>query len=224
MRAQAHRRGMAATRESDLPTDMPTPNSFHRARSWPEIVAPYARADRRRALAQLLNTGLPFLLLMAALLHGARNHPWLVTPLAHAGGPASGSLLHHPARLRSRLVLRIAAAPAICQSGRSEVLTLTPYVFWRRSAADPSCELRQASTAAAPAEITVLTVREYQALSLVRQLIYRAYRHPAVLFGLGPFYMFVVRNRIPTGSPIRQKKVWGSAFSGPTRPWPRSSR
>lgn len=31
-----------------------------------------------------------------------------------------------------------------------------------------------------------------------------------MLFGLGPFYMFIIRNRIPTGSPFRQKKVWGS--------------
>ena len=43
---------------------------FPRARGG-EIVAPYARADQRRAVAQLLNTGLPFVLVMAALLCGA---------------------------------------------------------------------------------------------------------------------------------------------------------
>src|ERR1700730_3136341 len=52
------------------------------SRSWQEIVAPYARADRRRATAQLLNTGLPFLLLMTALTYGARTYPGMTLPLA----------------------------------------------------------------------------------------------------------------------------------------------
>ena len=43
---------------------------------------PYARASHRRAVAQLLNTGLPFLLLMAALIYGARSNFWLTFLLA----------------------------------------------------------------------------------------------------------------------------------------------
>ncbi len=52
------------------------------SRSWREIAAPYARADPRRALAQLLNTGLPFLFVMVALLCGTKRYPGLTLPLA----------------------------------------------------------------------------------------------------------------------------------------------
>jgi len=171
-------------------------------------VAPYARADHRRAVVQLLNTGLPFLLLMAALIHGARSHPWLILPLAV---PAVFLLV------RLFIIQHDCGHGSFFASRRANdllgrtlgVLTLTPYVFWRRSHAIHHASSGKLDRRGA-GDITMLTVREYQALSLVRRFLYRAYRHPAVLFGLGPFYMFIIRNRIPTGSPIRQKKVWGS--------------
>ncbi len=201
-------RGAATTEESDLPTDMPMPSSFRPVRSWPEIVAPYARADRRRAVAQLLNTGLPFLFLMAALIYGARSHPWLVLPLAV---PAVFLLV------RLFIIQHDCGHGSFFASRRANdllgralgVLTLTPYVFWRRSHAIHHASSGRLDRRGA-GDITMLTVHEYRALPLVRRFLYRAYRHPAVLFGLGPFYMFVIRNRIPTGSPIRQMKIWGS--------------
>jgi omega-6 fatty acid desaturase (delta-12 desaturase) len=89
------------------------------------------------------------------------------------------------------------------------VLTLTPYTFWRSShaihhAGSGNLDRR------GPGDITTLTVREYRALSPIRRLLYRIYRHPLVLFGVGPFYLFVIRNRIPTANPFRHPKIWGS--------------
>jgi omega-6 fatty acid desaturase (delta-12 desaturase) len=63
-------------------------------------------------------------------------------------------------------------------------VTLTPYGFWRDAHAvhhATSGNLDRRGTG----DITMLTVREYLALSLWRRLLYRAYRHPLVLFGLG---------------------------------------
>ena len=40
-------------------------------------------------------------------------------------------------------------------------------------------------------------MREYLALSRWRQLLYRMYRHPLVMFGLGPAYVFIWRFRLP---------------------------
>lgn len=182
--------------------------TFRPSRSWQEIVAPYARANHRRALGQLLNTALPFLLLMAALIYGAWSHPLLTFPLAL------------PAVF---LLVRLFAIQHDCGHGsffasrRANdllgraigLVTLTPYAFWRDSHAihhATSGNLDRRGTG----DITTLTVREYLALSLWRRLLYRAYRHPTVLFGLGPVYMFVLKNRIPTGSPFRHKKLWSS--------------
>jgi omega-6 fatty acid desaturase (delta-12 desaturase) len=78
------------------------------------------------------------------------------------------------------------------------VLTLTPYDFWRRShaihhATSGSLERRGIG------DIDTLTVREYLALSRWGRLKYRLYRHPAVMFGVGPAYLFILRHRLPIG-------------------------
>jgi acyl-lipid omega-6 desaturase (Delta-12 desaturase) len=191
-----------------LSSDIRTPVAFHPTRSWREIVAPYARANHRRAVVQLLNTGLPFLLLMAALIYGAGSYPWLIFPLAL---PAVFLLvrlfiIQHDCGHGSFFASRQANDLLGRMLG---VLTLTPYVFWRRSHAIHHASSGKLDRRGA-GDITTLTVHEYRSLSLWRRFLYRAYRHPLVLFGLGPFYLFVIRNRIPTGSPIRQRKVWGS--------------
>jgi acyl-lipid omega-6 desaturase (Delta-12 desaturase) len=78
------------------------------------------------------------------------------------------------------------------------VLTLTPYDFWRHSHA-----LHHASSGNLDRPqiggIDTLTVCEYQALPPLRRLRYRLYRHPLVLFGLGPGYVFLLRYRLPVG-------------------------
>jgi acyl-lipid omega-6 desaturase (Delta-12 desaturase) len=78
------------------------------------------------------------------------------------------------------------------------VLTLTPYDFWRRThgihhATSGNIDRRGMG------DIDVLTVREYLALSRWRRLGYRLYRHPIVLFGIGPAYLFMLRQRLPFG-------------------------
>ncbi len=46
-------------------------------------------------------------------------------------------------------------------------------------------------------DIDTLTVSEYRALSPWRKFLYRLYRHPLVMFGIGPTLLFVVQQRFP---------------------------
>lgn len=78
------------------------------------------------------------------------------------------------------------------------VLTLTPFDLWRHSHAThhaTSGNLDRPNIGG----IETLTVREYQALPRLHRLRYRLYRHPLVLFGIGPVYLFLLANRLPFG-------------------------
>ncbi len=90
------------------------------------------------------------------------------------------------------------------------VLTLTPYDVWRHTHSvhhSSSGNLDKRGMG----DIHTLTVAEYQKLKRFDRLIYRLYRHPIVLFGLGPGYLFLLQNRVPIGL-MAKAKYWVSAM------------
>ena len=90
------------------------------------------------------------------------------------------------------------------------VVTLTPYDVWRRSHAmhhSSSGNLGRRGMG----DVHTLTVAEYQGKSPLGRLLYRLYRHPLVLFGLGPGYLFFLQNRLPLGL-TGQAKYWVSSM------------
>ena len=78
------------------------------------------------------------------------------------------------------------------------VLTLTPYDFWRRTHAAHHATSGNLDRRGI-GDIDTLTVNEYLALSRWGRLRYRLYRHPLVMFGLGPAYLFLLQQRLPVG-------------------------
>jgi fatty acid desaturase len=92
------------------------------------------------------------------------------------------------------------------------VLTLTPYDFWRRTHA-----LHHANSGNLDhrgiGDVATLTAREFLALSRGRRLLYRLYRHPIVMFGIGPAYVFILRHRLPMGLLDRGWRPWLSAMA-----------
>ncbi len=78
------------------------------------------------------------------------------------------------------------------------VLTLTPYDYWRRTHA-----MHHASTGNLAArgigDVDTLTVGEYRTRTAWGRLRYRCYRHPVVMFGVGPALLFGLKYRFPMG-------------------------
>jgi len=70
------------------------------------------------------------------------------------------------------------------------VFTLTPYDYWRHGHV-----VHHATSGA----VETLTVAEYRALPRLKQAGYWLYRHPLVMFGLGPAYIFLLQHRLPVG-------------------------
>jgi len=89
------------------------------------------------------------------------------------------------------------------------VLTMTPYDFWRRTHAAHHATSGNLARRGM-GDIDTLTVNEYLALSRWNRLMYRLYRHPAVMFGVGPAYLFILRHRLPFGL---MRSGWGPWLS-----------
>jgi acyl-lipid omega-6 desaturase (Delta-12 desaturase) len=168
-------------------------------RALTQSLAHYREPDHGRSVVEILITVVPFVLLWVMM--------WLSLHIGYGlylllAVPASGFLVRlfmiqhdcgHGSFFRHRL--------ANDWVGRViGVFTLTPYDFWRRAhgihhATSGNLDRRGVG------DIDTLTVREYLALSRCRRLGYRLYRHPMVLFGVGPTYLFILRQRLPLGLP-----------------------
>jgi omega-6 fatty acid desaturase (delta-12 desaturase) len=173
-------------------------------------LAPYRQAETGRSLFELAITAIPFALL------------WLLTYLAVEAGYLAGLLLALPA---GGLLLRLFLIQHDCGHGAFfrrnaangwvgrvlGVLTLTPYEYWRRSHA-----IHHAHTgdldARGVGDVDTLTVAEFRARSLVGRFLYRLYRSPIVLFGLGPAWLFLLRHRLPIGMMRQGWRPWASAM------------
>jgi acyl-lipid omega-6 desaturase (Delta-12 desaturase) len=92
------------------------------------------------------------------------------------------------------------------------VLTLTPYMAWRQAHA-----IHHATSGNLDhrgiGDIDTLTVREFSSRSVWNKLRYRAYRHPLVMFGIGPAYLFFFQNRVPSQRLRTSWSCWLSAMS-----------
>ena len=91
------------------------------------------------------------------------------------------------------------------------VLTVTPYDYWRRTHA-----LHHASSGhlgrRGMGDVATLTVGEFRSRGRLGRLGYRAYRHPVVMFGLGPLYLFVLQHRLPVGLARAGLGPWASTI------------
>ena len=173
-------------------------------------LAPYRQTDARRAIFEIIITIVPFVAVWGAmywLYQYSVLAAWLLAPLA-GGLLVRLFIIQHDCGHSSMFESR----EANDWVGRAlGVLTMTPYDYWRRSHA-----LHHASSGNLDrrgiGDITTLTVEEYNALGFWRRLGYRIYRHPIVLFGIGPAWLFIVCHRLPVTSAMRGDLPWLSTM------------
>jgi len=175
-------------------------------RDWISILNRYREPDHTRSALEIVITAVPFVLLWILMWATLDVGYWLTILIAI---PAAGFLVRlfmiqhdcgHGSFFRRRW--------ANDWLGRAiGVVTLTPYDHWRRShavhhATSGNLERRGIG------DIDTLTVREYLELSRWRRLGYRLYRHPIVMFGIGPAILFLVQHRFPIGEMRSGWRPW----------------
>lgn len=156
-------------------------------------VAAFAKPDTKAGIKQLINTMLPFLALWILAYAALEISAWLAVPIAILAGAfvVRIFIIFHDCTHSSFLPSQKANRTIGIISG---ILTLFPFDKWKRSHSihhATSGNLDKRGTG----DIWVMTVEEYLQASKKERLIYRIYRHPLVMFGFGPIYLFLVSNR-----------------------------
>ena len=192
-------------------TTLPDPRSAQNERAWVKALSNYRKPNRLRSSFELIITVIPFVALWAlAWAAVAYGHWWGLVLIL----PAAGFLV------RLFMIQHDCGHGAFFAHRQTDdwigrflgVLTLTPYDYWRRTHAAHHAgagNLDQRGMG----DITTLTVAEYRALSGWGRFRYRLYRHPAVMFGVGPAWLFFLQQRLPFGLMRAGAAPWVSTMT-----------
>ncbi|WP_017932641.1 fatty acid desaturase [Robiginitomaculum antarcticum] len=181
------------------------------ARTWFQRLAPYRKPEDGRAVFELLITLIPFLALWAgiwALM--TAGHYWAVIGFIPAGGLLVRLfIIQHDCGHQSMFAHRRVND----WIGRFiGILTLTPYDHWKRGHALHHAGSGNLDRRGIGDDIITMTVEEYKSASKWGRLKYRLYRHPVIMFGVGPAYVFFLQNRLPLGAMKDGAKPWASTL------------
>ncbi|PHR92274.1 MAG: fatty acid desaturase [Robiginitomaculum sp.] len=186
------------------------PASKRSARDWMKILVSYRQPDLMRGLFEVCVTFIPFVLLWTAAYHSLKVSYLLslVFCLASACFLVRLFIIQHDcghgAFFKSKFLNN--------WLGRClGMFTLTPYALWRQAhlihhASSGNLDKRGIG------DIDTLTVKEYQARSRTGKFLYRLYRHPLVMFGIGPIFIFMLHYRLPIGFMKSGAKYWISSL------------
>ncbi len=191
-------------------TDTPPLSNQIAARDWIRILAKYRQPNTLRSSYELAVSAIPFVALwifacwvaqysyIAAFLISVLNSLFLLRLFCIQHDLGHGSFYDN--RTLSDWVGRALG-----------VVTLTPYDVWRRQHSihhSHSGDLDHRGIG----DLMTLTIEEYHQRSPFGRMLYRAYRHPLVMFGLGPSYIYLLANRLPFGLMDQGRKYWISAM------------
>lgn len=181
------------------------------ARDWMHALAAYREPCRSRSILELVITAGPLFALWALAWAVMSISPWLSLALTV---PAAAFLV------RLFLIQHDCGHGSFFRGKAANdwvgrvlgVFTMTPYDVWRRSHA-----IHHATTGNLDergiGDITTLTVKEYNQRSWFGRLRYKLYRHPLVMFGIGPAYVFLIQQRLPLGLMKSGSIYWISAMA-----------
>jgi len=181
-----------------------------KAKEWVQILARYREPSTKRSVMELIYTLVPFALLWGLAWASLSVSYWLAFAIAALNGLFLVRIFiiqhdcGHASYFNNRKVQDWVGR---CLG----VLTLTPYDVWRRTHSIHHSHHGDLDHRGI-GDVMTLTVEEYRARSRFGRFMYRLYRHPLVLFVLGPSYIFILQNRLPVGLMASGWRYWISAM------------
>ncbi len=170
-----------------------------------EEMSAYQTPSKMKSLWQIGNTLVPYVFLWVGIYFVMQYSFWLSLPLI---------LLSAGFLVRIFIIFHDCTHGSFFRSRRANsfwgrvtgMLTFTPFYYWKSS------HVRHHGTSGnldrrGHGDVWTMTVAEYKNAPLKTRIKYRLYRNPAVMFLLGPLYIFLVSNRFPGKSASRKERM-----------------
>jgi acyl-lipid omega-6 desaturase (Delta-12 desaturase) len=182
-----------AEQTSPNPAAVPQNPAIPTMKEFNRILAPFVKSAWRPAIAQLLNTVLPYLLFLTAMFYSLRFSYWVTLLLAV---PTAGFLI------RVFILFHDCGHNSFTPSTKANkwiglflgMFVLTPSEQWWKSHAihhATSGNIDKRGTG----DVETWTVAEYQSKNGIEKVGYFLFRFPLIMFGLGPLWMFIISHR-----------------------------
>ncbi len=176
--------------------------------AWKASVAQYQKPSLWRTSWQIVNTLGSYAVLWYLMFLSINVSWWLTVPLA----VLAGGLL-----IRTFIIFHDCGHGSCFKTQRANsicgficgVLTFTPYYRWRweharHHATSGNLDRRGIG------DIWTLTVQEYLGAPRWKRFAYRVVRNPLVLFVIGPLFLMLIQERVPSSNGNRRERqsVW----------------
>ncbi|MDF2903037.1 MAG: fatty acid desaturase [Bacillus sp. (in: firmicutes)] len=168
-------------------------------------VAPYEKSNTKDSVLQIVNTMIPFFLFWY-LAYQSLSVSYILTlvlAMISAGFLVRIFIIFHDCCHHSFFKSRKANKILGTIAG---ILTFFPYYQWQHDHSvhhATSSNLDKRGTG----DIWVLTVEEYISSPFWLRFSYRFYRNPLVMFGIGPIYVFLFKNRFNRKGARRKERL-----------------
>jgi acyl-lipid omega-6 desaturase (Delta-12 desaturase) len=170
----------------------------------PQAVAAYAQPRLGRGLFDIVTSAAPYLALCVVMYLTLRVSPWIAVALMI---PTAGFLV------RVFVIFHDCAHGSLLPSRRANtwvgralgLLVLSPFRCFRLEHAGHHATAGDLDRRGV-GDVETLTVAEYRARPWRGRLAYRLFRHPLVMFGLGPVFAMLIEPRlVRRGTPSRMR-------------------
>ncbi|HUS86324.1 MAG TPA: fatty acid desaturase [Bacteroidales bacterium] len=161
-----------------------------KTQSWVRVIGKYNSPDIRKSIWQIVNSLGPYIVLWY-LMYLALDISYLITlglSVLAAGFLVRMFIIFHDCGHGS--FFRTERANKVIGTILGS-LVFTPYERWHRDHAIHHTTVGNLDNRGT-GDVWTLTVEEYRHLSKREKFFYRLYRNPVILFGIGPFFLFVV--------------------------------
>ncbi len=181
-------------------------NNQNGSQSWMEIVSKYNFSDPVKSWWQLITSLTAYLLLWGAMIVSLNISYFITFILSFF---AAGFLIRifiifhdcgHGSFFKSKnlnLIVGIITG----------LMAFTPYHKWHRDHKEHHSTVGNLDKRGV-GDVKTLTIEEYVALSKWGRFKYRLYRHPIFLFGIAPFLIFVLQNRLTVAYMNKKERLY----------------